>query len=77
MNITTTQYANRDFYRTPIFGWPIVLACFIGMSGNVGPLLYASFAFIINDLETEFGWSRSSMTLSISLLTLVSAAVHP
>ena len=65
------------WYQKPVFGGPILLACFVGMFGNVGPLIYASFAFIILDLELEFGWSRASMTLSISLLTLVSAAVHP
>jgi sugar phosphate permease len=47
------------------------------MFGNVGPLIYASFAFAIRDLETSFGWSRSNMTLAISLLTLTSAAAHP
>ena len=66
-----------NWYQKPVFGLPIILACFVGMFGNVGPLVYASFAFIINDLELNFGWSRSDMTLSISLLTLISAAVHP
>lgn len=65
------------WYQKPVYGGPILLACFVGMFGNVGPLIYASFAFVILDLELEFGWSRSDMTLSISLLTLVSAAVHP
>lgn len=64
-------------FGRPIFGWPIVLACFVGMFGNVGPLIYSSFAFLIRELETDFGWSRSDMTLSVSLLTLVSAVVHP
>ena len=66
-----------NWYQKPVFGLPIMLACFVGMFGNVGPLVYASFAFIIKDLEADFGWSRSDMTLSISLLTLISAAVHP
>lgn len=69
--------AYSAWYQKPVFGWPILLACFIGMLGNIGPLIYASFSFIIRDLELSFGWSRSNMTLSISLLTLVSAAVHP
>jgi sugar phosphate permease len=72
-----SKYANPVWFQKPVFGWPILLACFAGMSGNVGPLVYASFAFIIRELESEFGWSRSSMTLSISLLTLTSAAIHP
>lgn len=74
---SSTKHANPVWFQKPVFGWPILLACFVGMSGNVGPLLYASFAFIIRELESEFGWSRSSMTLSISLLTLASAAIHP
>lgn len=64
-------------YSKPFFGWPIILACFVGMFGNVGPLIYASFGFVVQSLEAEFGWNRSGMTLSISLLTLVSAAIHP
>lgn len=66
-----------NWYQKPVFGWPIILACFVGMFGNIGPLVYASFGFIVLKLESDFGWSRSDMTLSISLLTLVSAAAHP
>jgi len=74
MSITN---ADAGWYRTPLFGLPVLIACFFGMASNVGPLIYASFAFIVSDLESEFGWSRSDMTLSVSLLTMVSAAVHP
>ncbi len=77
MNNPYHKYSNPAWYQKPVFGLPIILACFVGMSGNIGPLVYASFAFVMRDLELDFGWSRSNMTLSISLLTLVSAAVHP
>ena len=77
MNNLSHGYANPSWYQKPVFGGPIMLACFVGMFGNIGPLVYASFGFIVWQLELDFGWSRSEMTLSISLLTLVSAAVHP
>lgn len=71
------NHGNFIWYKKPIFGWPIIVACLVGMSGNVGALIYASFAFITRELEMEFGWNRSDITLSISLLTLASAAAHP
>ncbi len=77
MNNSHRGGGDHGYFAQPIFGLPIVFACFTGMFGNVGPLVYASFAFIIRDLESQFDWTRSSMTLSISLLTLASAVVHP
>lgn len=66
-----------NWYFKPVFGWPVVLAAFVGMFGNVGPLIYASFAFLVQQFESEFGWARSDVTLAISLLTFSSALVHP
>ena len=77
MNKARVGQAGPGYFARPLFGLPVVVACFTGMFGNVGPLVYASFAFIISDLKSHFDWSRSSMTLSISLLTLTSAVVHP
>lgn len=74
---STRDYISPGWYKAPVFGLPVLLACFFGMSSNVGPLIYASFAFIVSDLESTFGWSRSDMTLSVSLLTMVTAAAHP
>jgi len=65
------------WYAKPVFGWPIMVAAFAGMFGNVGPLIYASFGFLVQDLEREFGWARSDVTLAISLLTFSSAVAHP
>ncbi|MEM1396068.1 MAG: MFS transporter [Pseudomonadota bacterium] len=66
-----------SWYLRPVFGWPVLFAAFAGMFGNVGPLIYASFAFIVQELEAEFGWARSDITLAISLLTFSSAVAHP
>lgn len=68
---------SNSWYQRPVFGGPVIIACLAGMFGNVGPLIYASFGFIIHSLELEFGWNRANMTLSISLMTFVSALVHP
>ena len=75
MNNSHLSEVYSGWFAKPVFGLPIILAGLVGMFGNVGPLVYASFAFIMRELESSFGWSRSSMTLSISLLTLVFAAL--
>lgn len=67
----------QSWYRTPVFGLPVVFAGFAGMFGNVGPLIYASFAFIVQDLERTTGWARSDVTLAISFLTFFTAMAQP
>ena len=67
----------HGWYSRPVFGLPVVFAGFMGMFGNVGPLIYASFAFIVQDLEQTTGWARSDVTLAISFLTFFTAVAQP
>ncbi len=67
----------QGWYSRPVFGLPVVFAGFMGMFGNVGPLIYASFAFIVQDLEQTTGWARSDVTLAISFLTFFTAVAQP
>ena len=50
-------------------GWGIALACFLAYSVTVGGSQY-SFGHFVGPLEAEFGWSRTEIGLSLSLVAL-------
>ena len=52
------------------FGSSIALACFVGMIGNTGVLLFAGTGVMIKPLTQEFGWSRGDVSLGLTLLTV-------
>ena len=52
------------------FGSSIVLACFIGMIGNTGVILFAGTGVLIKPLSEEFGWSRGDISLALTYLTV-------
>ncbi|EED34827.1 hypothetical protein NOR51B_766 [Luminiphilus syltensis NOR5-1B] len=71
------RFVPDSWYQKPIFGLPVLAAGFMGMFGNVGPLIYASFAFIVQDLQRTTDWARSDLTLAISFLTFFTAVAQP
>ena len=52
------------------FGSTIALACFVGMIGNTGVILFAGTGVLIKPLTQEFGWSRGDVSLALTLLTI-------
>ena len=52
------------------FGSTIALACFVGMIGNTGVILFAGTGVLIKPLTQEFGWSRGDVSLALTLLTV-------
>ena len=52
------------------FGSTIALACFVGMIGNTGVILFAGTGVLIKPLTEEFGWSRGDVSLALTLLTV-------
>ena len=52
------------------FGSTIALACFVGMTGNTGVILFAGTGVMIKPLTQEFGWSRGDVSLALTLLTI-------
>ena len=52
------------------FGSTIALACFVGMTGNTGVILFAGTGVLIKPLTQEFGWSRGDVSLALTLLTV-------
>ena len=52
------------------FGSSIALACFVGMTGNTGVILFAATSVLIKPLSQEFGWSRGDISLALTYLTV-------
>jgi predicted MFS family arabinose efflux permease len=65
--------AGGEFAR----GWPTLAACFLGNAFSVQTLpVYAAGVFVA-PLQAAFGWSRTSISLAILILTLGTAAAAP
>jgi predicted MFS family arabinose efflux permease len=55
--------------------WPLVLTCFFGMSmTSVG---IHSIGLVIAPISAEFGWSRTQITLGITLAALMAIPLSP
>jgi sugar phosphate permease len=65
---TAGQRGGRVFY-----GWWVVLAAGVGLSVHMGPIIASTFGVFLKPLSQEFGWSRTQISLAVSLLTLVNA----
>ena len=52
------------------FGSTIVVACFVGMTGNTGVLMFAATGVLIKPLTQEFGWGRGDISLALTYLTV-------
>ena len=52
------------------FGASTVVACFIGMMGTSGGILFITLGILVEPMTQEFGWSRGEIYLSISFLTV-------
>ena len=52
------------------FGSSIALACFVGMTGNTGVILFAATSVLIKPLTQEFGWGRGDISLALTYLTV-------
>jgi MFS family permease len=58
------------------YGWWIVVACFIVLFCFGGAGFY-SFSIFIKPFEEYFGWSRSQVSLAMSIFFLVNGATQP
>jgi sugar phosphate permease len=63
--------------KTPFFyGWWIVLCCFMLLFLFAGAGFY-SFSIFIKPLESTFGWSRSEISLAMSIYLIVHGSMAP
>ena len=58
-------------------GWRIIVASAIGIAVGIMALPFSTAGFFIPHLESEFGWSRSAISLASTLLILLVALASP
>ena len=59
------------------YGWWIVFASAAGLAVHFGPILASTFGIFLLPLESEFGWSRSEISIAFSLALLGVAFAQP
>ena len=57
--------------------WVTVLASFIGSSVSISPAFLIPFGLYIKPMSAELGWSRTQLSLGVSVVALVSVLLTP
>lgn len=58
-------------------GWPVILACAIGVGVGLTGLPFYTFGVFINPLEEAYAWSRSSTAVSMMVLNAGTLFLSP
>ncbi len=59
------------------YGWWVLLACITGLIVGPGQFAFGSLGLFIPSLESEFGWSRSQISLALTIFTVTLAVASP
>jgi MFS family permease len=69
--VISTSVARAGEFRT---GWPAVIACLFGHAIGLHTLPPFTIGLFIAPLQHDFGWSRTSISLGITIITIGTAA---
>lgn len=58
-------------------GWKALVASFLGTAFGASPLPFNTIGFFIDPLQKEFGWSRTEISLGITIYGLLAALLAP
>jgi MFS family permease len=58
-------------------GWKALAASFVGTAFGASPLPFNTIGFFIDPLQKEFGWSRTEISLGITIYGLLAALLAP
>ena len=58
-------------------GWKVLVARLLGTACGASPLPFNTIGFFIDPLQAEFGWSRTEISLGITLYGLLAALLAP
>lgn len=58
-------------------GWKALAASFVGTAFGASPLPFNTIGFFIEPLQKEFGWSRTEISLGITIYGLLAALLAP
>ncbi|MEO1818231.1 MFS transporter [Pseudomonas sp.] len=59
------------------YGWWVVCAALVGMIVSQGPVLVFTFGIFMKPLAAEFGWTRSQISLALTVAILSAAFFTP
>ena len=58
-------------------GWKTLLAGFLGTMCGASPLPFNVLGFLLAPLEAELGWSRTQVSLGITIFGVTAALLSP
>lgn len=71
--MNTSQRSDKGWF----YGWWVVCAAIVGMIVSQGPVLVFTFGIFMKPLAAEFGWSRSQISLALTVAILSAAFFTP
>jgi MFS family permease len=73
MNTAAPVPAGNEFRR----GWKVLVASLLGVAFGASPLPFNTIGFFIDPLQREFGWSRTEISLGITIYGMLAAFLAP
>ena len=58
-------------------GWKVLVASLLGVAFGASPLPFNTIGFFIDPLQREFGWSRTEISLGITIYGTLAALLAP
>lgn len=58
-------------------GWKVLVASMIGVACGASPLPFITIGFFIDPLQQEFGWSRTEISLGVTIYGILAAMLAP
>jgi predicted MFS family arabinose efflux permease len=78
MPISYSNGATADVQTEVTRGsWKIIMACFVGAGVSISPAFLIPIGLYMKPMSAELGWTRSQLSLGVSIIALVSVLLTP
>ena len=57
--------------------WKVLTASMVGVACGASPLPFITFGFFIDPLQQEFGWSRTEISIGVTIYGILAALLAP
>ena len=57
--------------------WKVLSASMVGVACGASPLPFITIGFFIDPLQQEFGWSRTEISLGVTIYGILAALLDP
>ena len=74
MNTSVAPATSRNEFSR---GWKVLIASLLGTAFGASPLPFNTIGFFIEPLQQEFGWSRTEISLGITIYGVLGALLAP